>query len=76
MGHTMRKEVDNTTRHALDWNPQGKIRIRRPKQIWMRSVIDEFKYINLTWEDAKQGAKDRRRWRSTVEALCFPRLVS
>ena len=70
VGHTLRKEVDNTTRQALNWNPQGKRRRGRPKQTWRRSVIDELKTINLTWEGAKQIAKDRRRWRSTVEALC------
>ena len=23
-GHTLRKDPENTTRQALDWNPQGK----------------------------------------------------
>ena len=69
----MRKEVENTTRQALEWNPQGKRRRGRPKQTWRRSVIDELKAINLTWEGAKRIVKDRGRWRSTVEALCSTR---
>ena len=44
-----------------------------PKQTWRRSVIDELKTINLTLEGAKQTAKGRMRWRSTVRALCSTR---
>jgi hypothetical protein len=34
-------------------------------------MMKELRTANLTWEAAKRIAKDRRKWRTTVEALCF-----
>ncbi|RUS77407.1 hypothetical protein EGW08_014826 [Elysia chlorotica] len=31
IGHTLRKPASNITRQALDWNPQGKRKVGRPK---------------------------------------------
>ena len=31
IGHTLRKPVSNITRQALEWNPQGKRKVGRPK---------------------------------------------
>ena len=73
VGHTLRKEPTNLTRQAFDWNPQGKRKRGRPKQTWRRSVQDELKSVGLTWEAAKRDAKDRKKWRATVEALCSTR---
>ena len=73
VGHTLRKQPDNITRQALEWNPQGKRKRGRPKQTWIRSVMDELKHIGMTWEGAKKTARDRRKWRITVEALCSTR---
>lgn len=38
IGHTLRKPGDNINRQTLDWNPLGKRKVLRPKQIWRRSV--------------------------------------
>ena len=73
VGHTLRKEPTNLTRQAFDWNPQGKRKRGRPKQTWRRSVQDKLKTVGLTWETAKRDAKDRKKWRATVEALCSTR---
>ena len=73
LGHTLRKDHGNTTRKALDWNPQGKRKRGRPKQTWRRSLEDDLKNSNMSWEEAKPSAKDRRKWRSAVEALCSSR---
>jgi ribosomal protein L32E len=35
--------------------------------------MKELRTANLTWKAAKRTAKDRRKWRTTVEALCFTR---
>jgi hypothetical protein len=35
--------------------------------------MEELRTANLTWEAAKRTAKGRRKWRTTVEALCFTR---
>jgi len=32
IGHTLRREKENTTRIAMKWNPQGKRKQGRPKQ--------------------------------------------
>nr|KAG5694297.1 hypothetical protein BaRGS_032015 [Batillaria attramentaria] len=37
IGHTLRKPTSNVTRQSLDWNPQGKRKVGRPKQTWRRS---------------------------------------
>ena len=70
VGHTLRKNQSSVTRQALDWNPQGKRRRGRPKQTWRRSLQAELKAASLTWETAKTTARDRVRWKRTVEALC------
>uniref|UniRef100_A0A0L8HUA2 Uncharacterized protein n=1 Tax=Octopus bimaculoides TaxID=37653 RepID=A0A0L8HUA2_OCTBM len=48
IGHTLRREHSNVTRQALDWNPQGKRKRRRPKQTWKRSILDELRTTGLT----------------------------
>ena len=65
VGHNLREEPSNITRQALEWNPQGKRKRGRPKQTWRRSLHSELGASNL--------AKDRRRWKMTVEDLCSTR---
>jgi len=73
IGHTLRKETSNVTRQALEWNPQGKRKRGRPKQTWRRSLMQELAPVHLTWETIKRTSKDRKKWRTTVEALCSTR---
>ena len=70
IGHTLHKPTDNITRQALDWNPQGKRKVGRPKQTWRRSVESEAKTTGLSWAQLKKTAQNRVRWRSVVAALC------
>lgn len=70
IGHTLRKPTDNVTRQALEWNPQGKRKVGRPKQSWRRSVESEVKEAGMTWTQLKRTAKNRVRWRGDVAALC------
>ncbi|PVD19664.1 hypothetical protein C0Q70_20154 [Pomacea canaliculata] len=49
IGHTLRKPADTIARQALDWNPQGKRKVGRPKQTWRRSVESEAKAAETTW---------------------------
>nr|KAG5691042.1 hypothetical protein BaRGS_021253 [Batillaria attramentaria] len=53
IGHTLRKPTSNVTRQSLDWNPQGKRKVGRPKQTWRRNrVFEEKKNKELVrWED-------------------------
>lgn len=70
IGHTLRKPATNVTRQALEWNPQGKRKVGRPKQTWRRSVESEIKDSGMTWTQLKRAAQDRVRWRGVVAALC------
>ena len=70
IGHTLRKPTSNVTRQALDWNPQGKRKVGRPRQIWRRSTDAEVKAAKLSWAELKKISQNRVRWRSTVAALC------
>ena len=72
IGHTLRKPNANVTRQALDWNPQGKRRVGRPRQTWRRSTEAEFGAAGMTWNQLKKTAPNRVRWRSLVAALCSP----
>jgi len=73
IGHTLRKPASNVTRQALDWNPQGKRKVGRPKQTWRRSVDEETKAARMTWAELKRISQNRVRWRGVVAALCSPR---
>jgi hypothetical protein len=41
IGHTLRKEDEEIPKAALQWNPQGSLKRRRPKNTRRRSVINE-----------------------------------
>jgi hypothetical protein len=58
----LRKPADNVTRQALDWNPQGKRKVGRPKQTWRRSDESEAKAAGMTWTQLKKAG--------VVAALC------
>ena len=70
IGHTLRKPVSNITRQALEWNPQGKRKVGRPKQTWRRSTDDEIKAAGTTWAELKRTSQNQVRWRGVVAALC------
>ena len=70
IGHTLRKPVNNTTRRALRWNPQGKRKRGRPRNTWRRTTETEMRGENVTWNDVTTTAQDRVRWRQFVDGLC------
>lgn len=69
IGHALRKPSQSITRQALEWNPQGNRRVGRPRTTWRRSVQQELSHANTTWDQAKQTAPNRTRWRCFTEAL-------
>ena len=73
IGHTPRKPASNITRQALDWNPQGKRKVGRPKQTWRRSTDAEIKAAGTTWAELRRTSQNRVRWRGAVAALCSAR---
>ena len=70
IGHTLRKSPSNVTKQALDWNPQQKRKVGRPKQTWRRSTDAEMKAIGMTRAQLKRTSRNRVRWRSVVAAPC------
>jgi hypothetical protein len=68
IGHTLRKGNEAIKREVLDWNPQGKSRRGRPKQMWRRSVHNEALEKVKRWSEVKRMARDRTRWRHFVDA--------
>ena len=70
---TLRKAPNNTTRMAMEWNPQGRRSRGRPKQSWGRTVSKELENIGRTWGEAKLLANNKIRWKAMVEALCLSR---
>ena len=73
IGHTLRKAPNNTTRMAMEWNPQGRRSRGRPKQSWRHTVSKELENIGRTWGEAKLLANNKIRWKAMVEALCLSR---
>ena len=59
IGHTLRKSPHNITRQALDWNPQGKRKVGKPRQTWRRSTDAEVKAAGLTLAELKRIAPNR-----------------
>lgn len=70
IGHTLRKEENDTTRRALDWNPQGNRRRGRPRETWRRTTEREIEREGKSWSQIKVLAKNRVRWKKFVAALC------
>ncbi|PVD20866.1 hypothetical protein C0Q70_19028 [Pomacea canaliculata] len=74
IGHTLHKPADTIAKQALDWNPQGKRRVGRPKQTWKRTAESKAKDIRTTWAQLKGAAQNRVRCRGVVAALCSSKL--
>ena len=73
IGHTLRREKENTTRIAMKWNPQGKRKQGRPKWSWRRTVNKELESIGKTWGEAEKIAINRVWWKAVVQVLCLTR---
>ncbi|KAK3753454.1 hypothetical protein RRG08_056346 [Elysia crispata] len=69
IGHTLRKPTSSITRHALQWNPQGKRGRRRPQTTWWRQVEEDMKRGDISWREAARNAQDRDKWKSVVCGL-------
>ena len=70
IGHTLRKTASSTTRQVLTWNPQGRRRRGRPRNIWRRDIEAELQKQWTSWNRLKREAQNRVRWRHVVDGLC------
>ena len=57
IGHTLRKQTNNVTRQALDWNPQGARKTGRPKnyseEINSRGSKETWNHLERDEESSK-----------------------
>jgi hypothetical protein len=60
IGHTLRKDQKNITRHGLDWNGMHRENKGRVDQeLPGRKLLAELQERNVSWKEAKQMAKNR-----------------
>lgn len=69
IGHTLRRS-SSITKQALDWSPQGRRGIGRPRQTWRRSLQQDLQTQDRSWGEIKSIAENRVRWRAFTDALC------
>ena len=69
LGHVLRMDASRHTKTAIKWTPAGKRKKGRPKGTWRRTIDQEMKCINQTWNGLGRLAQDRCDWREAVEAL-------
>ena len=67
-GHVLRISDDRIPKQALDWRPDGRRRVGRPKDTWRRTLAREMNQKNLE-DDVRMMAEDRATWRSFVADL-------
>ena len=68
IGHVLRKSVNENTRIALTWTPEGRRRRGKPKETWQRTVERERGELGLKgWTEAGCCAKDREAWRERTQ---------
>ena len=68
-GHVLRMPDERIPKQALDWRPEGRRRIGRPKDTWRRTLTRETNQKNLQEDDVRRRAEDRATWRSFVADL-------
>jgi hypothetical protein len=49
------KSKQNITKQSLDWNPQGKRKVGRPRQTWWRSTDAETRVAGMSWAELKRA---------------------
>ncbi|VDP33088.1 unnamed protein product [Schistosoma margrebowiei] len=59
IGHTLRKSSNCITRQALTWNPEGKRKRGKPKNILRRIIVADMKTMNYNWKELERIAQDR-----------------
>jgi len=58
IGHTLRRSDKHVVKRALEWNPQGKRKRRRPQNTWRRTRLAELERGHLTWNEAQGTAQN------------------
>ncbi len=67
----LRKERSDDCMVAMEWQPEGKRKVGRPKTTWRRTVKKESRQKRWSsWSEVRGAGQDRASWRETVIALC------
>jgi len=70
VGHVLRLPSARPVSAAVQWTPGGGKRRRgRSRKTWQDTLRDDLQAMDVSWEEAKSVAGDRKEWRSLV-ALC------
>jgi hypothetical protein len=67
IGHTLKKDDEQTSKVALQWNPQGNRGSGRPRNSWRRSTLRE---AGRSSSELRYLAADREIWKRLVDGLC------
>ena len=67
----MRKDPTNHARIAMEWAPEGRRKVGRPKTTWRRTVTKERNAHGWSsWGEVRRAAADRRGWKESITTLC------
>ena len=65
IGHLLGRERNDDCMVAMEWQPEGKRRVGRPKPTWKRMVEKES-----SWAEVWGAAQDKTGWQEKIAALC------
>jgi hypothetical protein len=65
--HTLRRDAEQPSKVALQWNPQGNRGRGRPRNRWRRSTLRE---AGRSWSKLGYLMEDRDKWKKPVVDLC------
>jgi len=64
VGHVLRLPSARPVSAAVQWTPEGgKKRRGRPKKTWQDTLRDDLQAMDVSWEEAKSVAGDRKEWK-------------
>ncbi|KAL9972404.1 hypothetical protein ACROYT_G018700 [Oculina patagonica] len=67
IGHVLRKERNDDCMVAMEWQPEGKRKVGRPKTTWRRTVKKECGQKGWSsWSEVRGAAQDRARIRRSI----------
>jgi hypothetical protein len=69
IGHTLRKDNNDITKQALEYNIKGRRRKGRPTTTWKKQIHKEYHGLGKNWSDIKAIAKNKNEWKKTVEEI-------
>lgn len=68
IGHILRRDNEDVTKQALEWNPQGSRRRGRPCTTWRRTITTDLEKAGKSWGEMKNLASNRILYRNWINA--------